>query len=302
MKPIVNIPEVGAVLNDTSQSLCTRFRALFMLKNVGGDAAVAEITRCLMANLQGSDLLNHELAYCLGQMQNETALPTLNLVLDNSENSIITRHEAAEALGAIGLKESLEILKKYSSDPVQAVSETCQLAYQRINSSFEREKLSFSDSAPYKSYDPVLPTSECFGDDLDKLETIMMDTGRSLYQRYEAMFVLRDMNTPESAVVLAKGLKDTHSALFRHEIAFVLGQMQLPATVPMLIESLSDVKENCMVRHECAEALGSIADEKCLSVLHEFKNDKSDVVKESCIVALDMYEYENSTDQFHYAI
>jgi len=302
MKPKINIPDVGKVLNDTSQSLCTRFRALFMLKNLGGDDAVAEITKCLMANLKGSDLLNHELAYCLGQMQNETALDTLNAVLDNTANSTITRHEAAEALGAIGCKESLELLKKYSSDPNQAIAETCQLAHQRIKSSLEREELSFSDSAPYKSYDPVMPSKECFGDDMDKLEAILLDTSKSLYERYEAMFVLRDMNTPESAVVLAKGLKSMDSALFRHEIAFVLGQMQLPATVPMLIESLSDVKENCMVRHECAEALGSIADEKCLSVLHEFKTDKSDVVKESCIVALDMYEYENSMDQFHYAI
>ena len=299
MKP--NVRDVGKVLNDTSQSLCTRFRALFMLKNLGGDDSVGEITRCLMANLNGSDLLNHELAYCLGQMQNTTALDTLNLVLDNTNNSTITRHEAAEALGAIGCRESLEILAKYKNDPIQAVSETCQLAYERIISS-ENEKLSFSDSAPYKSYDPVLP-SKCFNnDDLESLEVTLLDCNLSLYKRYEAMFVLRDMNTPQAALVIAKGLKSPGSALFRHEIAFVLGQMQLEATVPMLIKSLSDVKENCMVRHECAEALGSIADEKCLSVLHEFKNDPSDVVKESCVVALDMYEYENSTEQFHYAI
>jgi len=299
MKP--NIEDVGKVLNDTSQSLCTRFRALFMLKNLGGDDSVNEITRCLMSNLNGSDLLNHELAYCLGQMQNTTALDTLNLVLDNTNNSTITRHEAAEALGAIGSRQSLEILAKYKNDPIQAVSETCQLAYERIISS-ENEKLSFSDGAPYKSYDPVLP-SKCFNnDDLESLEATLLNCSLSLYKRYEAMFVLRDMNTPQAALVIAKGLKSPGSALFRHEIAFVLGQMQLEATVPMLIESLSDVKENCMVRHECAEALGSIADEKCLSVLHEFKNDPSDVVKESCLVALDMYEYENSTEQFHYAI
>lgn len=299
MKP--DIKEVGKVLNDTSASLCTRFRALFMLKNLGGDDAVAEITRCLLSNLKGSDLLNHELAYCLGQMQNTTALPTLDLVLDNPENSTITRHEAAEALGAIGCQESLVVLKKYINDPIQAVSETCELAYQRINSLIGKPETQYPENAPYRSVDPVPPTN-CSNTDIDYLEKVLLNSNKSLFERYEVMFALRDLNSTESALSLAKGLKCTDSALFRHEIAFVLGQMQLPATTPMLIESLSDVGENCMVRHECAEALGSIANEDCLSVLHKFKHDKSDVVKESCIVALDMYEYENSVDQFHYAI
>lgn len=47
-----------------------------------------------------------------------------------------------------------------------------------------------------------------------------------------------------------------------------------------------------MVRHEAAEALGSIATEECLPVLKEFAEDDSvpRVVKESCEVALDMVE------------
>ena len=55
-----------------------------------------------------------------------------------------------------------------------------------------------------------------------------------------------------------------------------------------------------MVRHECAEALGAIATEECTKILEEYLQDSERVVKESCIVALDMSEYENS-DQFQYA-
>ena len=55
-----------------------------------------------------------------------------------------------------------------------------------------------------------------------------------------------------------------------------------------------------MVRHECAEALGSIATDECMKVLDDYKEDKEVVVKESCEVALDMCEYENS-DSFQYA-
>lgn len=90
------------------------------------------------------------------------------------------------------------------------------------------------------------------------------------------------------------------SALFRHEIAFVLGQMQEAASVPYLRESLEDPEENEMVRHECAEALGSIAHPDCQKILNNYLDDKKQVVRESCVIALDMCEYENSPE-FQYA-
>lgn len=55
-----------------------------------------------------------------------------------------------------------------------------------------------------------------------------------------------------------------------------------------------------MVRHECAEALGSIATPECTRILENYLKDEERVVKESCIVALDISEYENSA-QFQYA-
>ncbi|KAF9980643.1 deoxyhypusine hydroxylase, partial [Modicella reniformis] len=86
----------------------------------------------------------------------------------------------------------------------------------------------------------------------------------------------------------------------RHEIAYVFGQMQHPAAVPSLIKVLSNLNEANMVRHEAAEALGSIATPECYPVLGRFRDDKERVVRESCVVALDMYEYENS-EQLQYA-
>jgi deoxyhypusine monooxygenase len=59
-----------------------------------------------------------------------------------------------------------------------------------------------------------------------------------------------------------------------------------------LKENLCDEKENPLVRHECAEALGAIATEECTNILEQYLKDKERVVKESCIVALDMCEYE----------
>lgn len=96
-----------------------------------------------------------------------------------------------------------------------------------------------------------------------------------------------------------KGLKAS-SALFKHEIAFVLGQLQDEASVPGLRASLEDTEENEMVRHECAEALGSIATPECYEILNGYLDDGKRVVRESCVIALDMCDYENSAE-FQYA-
>lgn len=96
-----------------------------------------------------------------------------------------------------------------------------------------------------------------------------------------------------------KGLK-AKSALFRHEIAYVLGQIQSPLSLNALRANLEDNAENHMVRHECAEAIGSIATDECVAILKKYLDDKEAVVKESCEVALDITDYEKSND-FQYA-
>ena len=67
-------------------------------------------------------------------------------------------------------------------------------------------------------------------------------------------------------VVFFAGFRSS-SALMRHEIAYVLGQMQEEVTVEALTRQLENVKENNMVRHECAEALGSIGNPQCTEIL-----------------------------------
>lgn len=49
-----------------------------------------------------------------------------------------------------------------------------------------------------------------------------------------------------------------------------------------------------MVRHEAAEALGSIAQPTCLQLLADYSADAEPIVADSCRVALDMLEFEAS--------
>lgn len=113
------------------------------------------------------------------------------------------------------------------------------------------------------------------------------------------MFGLRDLASPPdlptavpAVLALAKGLHDP-SALFRHEVAFVFGQLSHPASIPALTESLANLEEVSMVRHEAAEALGSLGEvDGVEDTLKRFLNDKEQVVRDSVIVALDMAEFE----------
>ncbi|PHH85718.1 hypothetical protein CDD83_11254 [Cordyceps sp. RAO-2017] len=306
-----------ATIKSLRESLCSeatplavRFRALFSLKHLartsdGESAAAAAIEAIAAAFASPSALLKHELAYCLGQTGHDAAVAPLRAVLSDLHEDPMCRHEAAEALGALGKADNLDLLKRFRDRDGEdvVVKETCEIAIDRINweTSKDRlqEKLRQSDFA---SVDPAppMPDSE---KTVDELAEQLMDVKLPLFLRYRAMFALRDLASPPdlpTAVpavhALAAGFKD-ESALFRHEIAFVFGQLSHPASIPALTEALSDVNEASMVRHEAAEALGSLGDEDGVEdTLKMFLQDNEKVVRESVIVALDMAEYEKSAD------
>lgn len=82
---------IGKVLNDEMRPLKERFRALFSLKNIGGQLAIESIEQGFK---DPSALLKHELAYCLGQMQDPRANPVLINVLKDVNQEPMVRHEA----------------------------------------------------------------------------------------------------------------------------------------------------------------------------------------------------------------
>ncbi|XP_046959905.1 deoxyhypusine hydroxylase [Vanessa cardui] len=296
---MVNISEsavenIGRVLNDPQRPMKERFRALFTLRNLGGETAIKCISDCFKDE---SVLLKHELAYCLGQMQDVKAVPILKSVLADTNQDPIVRHEAGEALGAIGDTGLQELLEKYQYDSAIEVAETCQIALQRLKWIAEKKtKENNLSQSRYASIDPAPPSEEV---NIDELQKTMMDENKTLFERYRAMFSLRNLGTTESINALGEGFKAS-SALFRHEVAFIFGQMQDERSVPFLKKTLEDTTEHEMVRHEAAEALGSIATDECTEVLTRYLNDPRPVVRESCEVALDMSEYENSPE-FQYA-
>lgn len=161
----------------------------------------------------------------------------------------------------------------------------------------------------FTSIDPAPPLPQSSEKpSIEKLKETLLDTSLPLFHRYRAMFALRDLSSPPdlptavpAVLALASGFGDP-SALFRHEIAFVFGQLSHPASIPSLTEALSNTNEASMVRHEAAEALGSLGDEEGVEeTLRKFLNDPEQVVRDSVVVALDMAEFEKN-GEVEYAI
>lgn len=83
------------------------------------------------------------------------------------------------------------------------------------------------------------------------------------------------------------------SALLKHELSFIIGQLRSKKAVPILQKVIDDKTEHSMVRHEAAAALGSIATPECKQLLAKYTNDPCEILKDSCLVALDVWEEEN---------
>lgn len=115
-----------------------------------------------------------------------------------------------------------------------------------------------------------------------------------LFERYRALFTLREVNTEEAVVAMCQTLTKENSAhcspLLKHEVAFVLAQMEsvFKASVPFLLEAISNDEEEPIVRHEALVGLGEMIDDR--SVIEHFLQHPDPIVSESCEVALGLME------------
>lgn len=152
------------------------------------------------ATRDSSNLLAHEAAFALGQMQDAEAIPALIAVLNDFSLHPIVRHEvglyhvkiylysshshnmlirlnaivqAAEALGAIGLESNIPLLKNsLALDPAQEVKETCELALNRIEQLKDASCQSMDEKSPFMSVDPAAPATS--GSSVNQLRCVWL--------------------------------------------------------------------------------------------------------------------------------
>lgn len=81
------------------------------------------------------------------------------------------------------------------------VAETCQLAVGRLEW-LQQHPEEATWTGPYLSVDPAPPAAE---QDVGRLREALLDEGRPLFERYRAMFALRNVGGKEAALALAEG-------------------------------------------------------------------------------------------------
>lgn len=228
----------------------------------------------------------------------------LQRVLEERKHNSIVIHEAVEALGNLSPDNTKELLASFDEErDDMIVKETCELALDLTKwkeetkdgetEGIDLKKLKHITNDPSPPFNPE--TSENYRS-VEWLTEYMLNPKNRLFDRYRAIFTLREMHTDESVLALCKCLapenRDNCSPLLKHEIGFVFGQLGheiAHEALSALEASVNDPTEDPIVRHECVIALGDISKDK--SVMEKYFTDKDDMVRESCLVASDMVDY-----------
>lgn len=138
------------------------------------------------------------------------------------------------------------------------------------------------------------------------LRKVLTSESEPLARRFRALFSLKHLACLQPpteqtlpAIEAIAAAFTSRSALLKHELAYCLGQTRNLNSVPYLKQALQDAEQDMMCRHEAAEALGALGDAGSLDVLKELRDDKneSDVIRETCDIAVDRILWENSQER-----
>jgi len=271
----------AVILLNNAAPIQERMVALFVLRTLADLTSFDAIIKCMTETaVDKNSLLEHELAYVLGQMcgvkDNDVGNPEKNqkrpdeatytkvkcaleeVLQDTSRNSVV-RHEAGEALAAMLSFSSKQLLKdqfEAVTNPSE-VTETCDLAYQRLLWAEkvqlqEKERIS-RDTNPTISVDPAPPFLLESGDSgIEGSATIdelminsckeLVDAENSIWRRYRALFTLR--NQLVSCNVKSDTVKD-------HIVQAFSQALHCPSSA--------------LLRHEIGYVLGQVISGECLS-------------------------------------
>jgi deoxyhypusine monooxygenase len=113
------VPEYASTLQDIDKPITDRISSLFCLRTVCSVEAIDALTKAFELEPK-SDLLRHEICYCLGQMNTSPdhaakIQPFLEKILSEDHPKIVL-HEAVEALGNLSMENTLKLLERFKDE------------------------------------------------------------------------------------------------------------------------------------------------------------------------------------------
>ena len=120
------------IILDLNENQEMRIQAGFHLENMPDDESVRVLGKSLMTD--PSPIVRHECAFSLGETAHpKIAVPYLMKAVEEDKNIFVV-HEALLALGTLGKKEFVPFIEKFLKDPRPEISESAEIALQRIKS------------------------------------------------------------------------------------------------------------------------------------------------------------------------
>lgn len=299
MDNIKTVSECTAVLQNSASSVKEKYEVLFHLRTRNDNASV----QALIDNygtMNGSELLQHEIMYILGQMSNDIAVDFLITILNDEKQAPVVRHEAGEALSNYPdhTDRILPELQKYVDSDISVVRSTVRIAIRKLQT--------YSKDSNYKKYleaniEPADPfTAEQLKAHLKTEQITHEDILKELlnseveeFIKYRIIYYLRNQGDENSVKCLARLLDAANtpltSPLMRHELCFIIGQLQNKADYSFVKDALmgliKDVNEEAIVRHEAVLTYNDIwGNEDFVEIV---KNDKDKLVSESVEIILE---------------
>ncbi|KAK6588297.1 4xEZ_heat domain protein [Cryptosporidium xiaoi] len=282
--------KIRDILLNREADISSKIRCLFFGR-FHGDEESSEI---LIKSLSYSDsvLYRHEVLYVLGQMGLKSPLDHLYNILGDINEHPMVRHEAGEAIAAIGDISSIDIIEKYLNDDSPAVRETCYLAQHSLKmKSMKKEEggsendnllycedesndcNNISDFNAFNTRDPTPPNKSCETTQIESLVLDLLNGEMHLEKRYGALFALRNILT---GVINS----NQRSSLISNNLKYKNGSEMVNYIANKIAEAMEYDNKSAVFRHECAFVLGQV---QVISTADSLSRVVSNIMEESMV-------------------
>lgn len=307
---VMSLDECKAIYESADEDVCKKYSVIMTLRHHGNDAA-AKILEEGYKGLGTSELLRHDVMYCMGQMR---ATNSVNFLLermhDTNEKSIV-RHEAGEALSNLtDIKEQVipELEKHWDSED-ELLRSTVRVAVPKLKALNENSRYGKKYGGTMEPAEPFneeevrdylqskeIPDAQSHSELLNQVQAQLLKDYSEVdeFTKYRLCYFLRDTNDLRSKEILSDLLsaenRKVTSALLRHELGFILGQINNNDTCihEALKNASLDESEHPVVRHEAILAFYDITKDEAF--MDQFLKHDDQLIRESVEVATKMGE------------
>lgn len=297
-------------MNPKNDDVCDKYVAMMTLRTIGSPEA-AKILEEGYPLLGTSELLRHDVMYCMGQMRAPNSLKFLLERMNDEEEKSIVRHEAGEALANYHQLASQLIpeMKKHWDSTDELLKSTVRVGIGKLETYGPNSRYGLKYGGTIEPAEPFneqevreyLKSLGCEvpqdkADLLNLIEkTLLRDYSEvDEFPKYRMVYFLRDLADQRSKEILCTLLKAENrkviSPLLRHELCFIMGQINQGDKIiqDRLKEVSLDTEEHPVVRHEAILSFYEVTQDEAF--IEQFMKHENQLIRESVEVAVKIGE------------